>query len=590
MKVLGWSFTILISVLMCAFLELNHHTILGWLLFIAAAAALVFCGRKYMGTWKWWQKGLSVLGYLALCACIILVSWPPVRRVPASNSRNPGKTDVYETAYGDVRGVVLDSGVELFAGIPYAAPPVGELRWKKPQDPEPWSSVLECDTFAPMSMQVQNLPFMGSMAQIIGYRHYRFSLHDNYRAANSEDSLYLNIWKPAGSVEKAPVAVYIHGGSLQTGQTWFSDYSGEGFAKDGIITVNMGYRLGVFGFLATEEMLEEEGTAGNFGLLDQIKALEWVRDNIEHFGGDPDNVTIIGESAGAVCVDALCVSSLAKGLFRRAVMESSTASSPEPPHSYRLFEAALASGKALMERHGCSSLEELRQLPAETLVSEQASQHHITIDGYVLTDTPYHLRKQGIHNEEAVIHGFNKEESGPFIIFNHAKLKDYEGRIRRWFGEYADEVLELYHPETDEQADEYWARIYGAMFFNYSHYCLNRLENENHVPAWEYLFSKDNKGLGSWHSGELPYVFGMLAEDSKAYTNGDRDLSAIMHGYWANFIRTGEPNDQELQAFEQSEDSSKLLEFGNSFGMTRVPELELYGILDRMYGWNDGNE
>ena len=424
------------------------------------------------------------------------------------------------------------------------------------------------------------------MAQIIGYHDYRISLQDNYREANSEDSLYLNIWKPAGNVEKAPVAVYIHGGSLQTGQPWYADYSGEGFAKNGIITVNMGYRLGVFGFLATEEMLEEEGTAGHFGLLDQIKALEWVRDNIEQFGGDPDNVTLIGESAGAVCVDALCVSPLAEGLFRRAILESSTVSSPQPPHSYRLFDEALASGKALMERYGCSSLDELRQLSAETIVNEQDSQHHITIDGYVLPDTPYQLRKQGIHNEEAVLHGFNKEESGPFIIFSHAKLKDYEERIRRWFGEYADEVLELYHPETDEEADEYWARIYGAMFFNYSHYCLNRLETANGVPSWEYLFSKDNGRLGSWHSGEMVYAFGMIPDDSNLYTNGDRDLSRMMHGYWTNFIRTGVPNGQELQAFEQSEDSSRLLEFGNSFGMIKDPELELYGILDRMYGWN----
>lgn len=586
MKLIGWIFTVLISVLICAVLELNRNTIIGWLLFTVAASGMFFCIRKYMKNWKWWQKGLSVLGYLALCLCIILVSWPPVRRVPASNSRNAAKTDVYETADGQVRGVVLDSGVELFAGIPYAAPPVGELRWKKPQDPEKWEGILECDAFAPMSMQVQNLPFIGSMAQIIGYHDYRISLQDNYREANSEDSLYLNIWKPAGNVEKAPVAVYIHGGSLQTGQPWYADYSGEGFAKDGIITVNMGYRLGVFGFLASEEMLEEEGTAGNFGLLDQIKALEWVRDNIEQFGGDPDNVTLIGESAGAVCVDALCVSPLAEGLFRRAILESSTVSSPQPPHSYRLFDEALASGKALMERYGCSSLDELRQLSAETIVNEQDSQHHITIDGYVLQDTPYQLRKQGIHNEEAVLHGFNKEESGPFIIFSHAKLKDYEERIRRWFGEYADEVLELYHPETDEEADEYWARIYGAMFFNYSHYCLNRLETANGVPSWEYLFSKDNGRLGSWHSGEMVYAFGMIPDDSNLYTNGDRDLSRMMHGYWTNFIRTGVPNGQELQAFEQSEDSSKLLEFGNSFGMIKDPELELYGILDRMYGWN----
>ncbi len=585
MHITGWIFTILISLLMPAVLELNKNTLAGWLLFAAAAAGMIFVIRKYMGHWAWWARGLAVLCYLILCICIVFASWPPVKRVPAADSGDPMKTDVYATEYGDVRGIVLSSGVELFAGIPYAAPPTGELRWKKPQDPQPWSSVLECDAFAPMSMQSQNLPVVNSLTQIIGYHDYKISLNDSYREAYSEDSLYLNIWKPAGTVEKAPVVVYIHGGSLKTGQPWYQDYSGEGFAKDGVVTVNMGYRLGVFGFLATEEMTEEEGTAGNFGLLDQIKALEWVRNNIASFGGDPDNVTIIGESAGAVCVDALCVSPIASGLFSKAILESSTVSSIDPPHSYRLFDEALSSGEALMKKYNCSSLDELRKIPAETLVGEQETQHHITIDGYVLPDTPYNLRKQGVHNEEAVIHGYNAEESGPFIIFSHAKLKDYEERVRKWTGEYADDILKLYSPETDEEADQYWAKIYGAVFFNYSHYCLNRLEKENGVPSWEYLFTKDNGRLGCWHSGELVYTFGVIPEDSKLYTAEDRQLSDAMHSYWVNFVKTGDPNSASLSGFEQSADSSHVMEFGEHTGMIEEPELELYKILDRMYGW-----
>jgi para-nitrobenzyl esterase len=484
-----------------------------------------------------------------------------------------------------VTGVVLKSGVELFAGIPYAAPPVGDLRWKKPRDPAPWTGVLAYDSFAPMSMQVQNSPLFGSLARIIGYHDYKVSLDDSYREPASEDSLYLNIWKPAGKVEKAPVAVYIHGGSLQTGQPWYADYSGEGFAKDGVIVVNMGYRLGVFGFLAAEEMMEEEGTAGNFGLLDQIKALEWVRDNISSFGGDPDNVTLIGESAGAVCVDALCVSPLAAGLFDRAVMESSAISSIEPPHSYRLFDEALSSGQALMEKYGCSTLEELRKIPAEKLVGEQETQHHVTIDGYVLPDTPYHLRKQGIHNESALLHGFNKEESAPFLLFSHASLKDYEDRVRRWAGDSAEEVLSLYAPSTDEEAARFWAEIYGAIFFNYSHYCLNRLEQENQVPSWEYYFTKDNGRLGCWHSGELVYTFGVIPEGSKLYTEEDRALADTMHGCWVSFVKTGDPGKAGDQDFTQSPDSSTVMEFGGSTGMREDPCLALYQILDRMYGW-----
>lgn len=584
MNIPEWIIMILISILMGAVLELNKNTLAGWLLFALIFAGMIFLGRKYMRSWKWWKKALCLAAYAAVCACIVLISWPPVRQVPAADTDNPQKTEVYSTAYGDVRGVVLGSGVELFAGIPYAAPPVGELRWKKPQDPEPWTSILECDTFAPMSMQTQNLPIYNSLAQIIGYHDYQISLNDNYREACSEDSLYLNIWKPAGTAEKAPVVVYIHGGSLKTGQPWYRDYSGEGYARDGIIVVNMGYRLGVFGFLATEEMTEEEGTAGNFGLLDQIKALEWVSLNIENFGGDPDNITIIGESAGAVCVDALCVSPLAAGLFRRAILESSTISSTEPPHSYRLFDEALSSGADLMKRYDCSSLEELRKIPAEKLVGEQETQHHVTIDGYVLPDTPYNLRKQGVHNEEAVLHGYNKEESGPFILFDHADLKNYEGKIRGWFGDSADDVLALYDPATDEEADRYWANIYGAVFFNYPHYCLNRLEQENGVPSWEYLFTKDNGRLGSWHSGEMVYTFGMIPENSGLYTEEDRELSNIMHTYWADFVRNGDPNSGALTGFEQSADSSEVMEFGAQTGMVEEPDLALYDIMDRMYG------
>ena len=601
MRVLGWIITILISIVTGAVLELNKNTLLGWLLFVLAFAGMVVISRKHMGGWSRWKKALGILAYLAVCVGIVFITWPPIKRVPAADmavnrkggptdsvgTSNPARTEVYSTTYGDVRGVVLDgdSNVELFAGIPYAAPPVGELRWKKPQDPEPWADVLECDTFAPMSMQAQNLPIYSSLAQIIGYHDYQISLKDNYRAAYSEDSLYLNIWKPAGNLEKAPVVVYIHGGSLQTGQPWYQDYSGEGYARDGVICVNMGYRLGVFGFLATEEMMEEEGTAGNFGLLDQIKALKWVRQNIDNFGGDPDNITLIGESAGAVCVDALCVSPLASGLFRRAVLESSTISSIEPPHSYRLFDEALVSGEELMGRFGCSSLEELRSIPAETLVSEQETQHHVTIDGYVLTDTPYNLRKQGVHNEEAVVHGYNAEESGPFILFSHANLKDYEARVRAWAGEYADDVLALYEPTTDEEADRYWAKIYGAIFFNYPHYCLNRLEQENGVPSWEYLFTKDNGRLGSWHSGEMVYTFGVIPDASRLYTEEDRNLSDTMHTYLVEFAKGGDPNGGALSGFEQSADSSRVMEFGVNVGMIEEPDLALYEIMDRMSGW-----
>ena len=578
MKPVSGIFFALITLIFACFMELNKQTIFGWVLLILAAIGFVYCYRRF-GNNGWKKAGLW-LAYLFSFVLIIAVSWPPVKPVKAGDHRNPQYTSVIMTGYGLVQGIYnRERTVEIFAGIPYAKPPVGSLRWHSPEDPDSWQDVRVCDTFAPMSMQVTDLPAYSSIARIVGYHDYKVFLDDNYRPPVSEDSLYLNIWKPAGEVADLPVLVYIHGGSLQTGQPWYEDYSGEGFAKDNVITVNMGYRLGVFGFLADETMLEEEGTTGNYGLLDQIKALEWVKDNIAAFGGDPENVTIVGESAGAVCVDALCTSPLAEGLFQRAILESSTISSPVPPHSFRLFDEAIASGNDLKQRYNASSIDDLRKIPAEQLVKEASTQHHVTIDGTVLTDLPYNLRKQGIHNETALLHGFNLEESGPFILFSHANLKNYETKVRAYFDEYADEVLALYHPETDEEADRYWAEIYGAVFFNYSHDCLNRLMKETE-PVYEYRFSKANGRLSSWHSGEMIYAFGMIPNDSKLFDETDRHLSDVMHAYWTNFARTGDPNGEGLPLFETG--TEQLMEFDTEIRVIDNPYRPLYYILDKM--------
>ena len=576
----------LLFLVFAAVLELNQNTLLGWGLLLVLMGGWVWLRKDslvYAGGLFRFLTGLAVV----LCfAAIVALTWPPVKPVPAVAVRNPEKTEVVQTEKGPVQGVYNeDKSVEVFAGIPYAKPPVGELRWRKPVEPDAWSEVRVCDTFAPMSMQRVNLPIYSSLAQIVGYHDYKISLNDNCRRPVSEDSLYLNIWKPAGAQEKLPVLVYIHGGTLQTGQPWYGDYSGEQFAKDGVLVVNMGYRLGVFGYYTDEELLAEEGTSGNYGLLDQILALTWVQKNIEAFGGDPANVTICGESAGSACVDALCVSPLAKGLFRRAILESSTLSSVEPPHSYRSWEDAIASGKEMKARYGCETIADLRALPAEKIVDEMDTQHYLTNDGYALTEDPYLSRSRGVHNEEALLHGYNKRESGPFILFSHAKAKDYEQRVRAFFGEYTDEVLALYPGKTDEEADRNWADIYGAIFFNYSHYCLNRLAVRQGIPVWEYYFSKDNGRLGSWHSGELIYAFGVLQKPSKLFDAMDYEVERTMHGYWVNFAKTGDPNGAGLAEFPQNLSSDRCLELGETIGVIDEPMQDLFKILDRMQGW-----
>ena len=480
-----------------------------------------------------------------------------------------------------------DKSVEVFAGIPYAKPPVGELRWKEPQDAEPWDGVLLADRFAPMGMQPRNLPIYYSLAQIIGYHDYKITLDDNYTEPVSEDSLYLNIRKPAGKLSKAPVLVYVHGGSLQTGQPWYADYSGEGLAKEGVITVNMGYRLGIFGYFADEELAAESanGTTGNYGMLDQIKALEWVRDNISAFGGDPNNVTLAGESAGAASVSALCTSPLAKGLFRRVILESSTTASVHPPHSFRTLDEALETGKATKEKLGCSTVAELRALSAEQLVDEAQVHHHMTVDGYALTETPYESYQKGIHNEEAILHGYNEEESAAFIMFDRANMKNYEQKIRAYFGEYSDDLLKLYPASTDEEADLYWAEIYGAVFFDYPHYCLNRLAVQNDIPVYEYLFAKKNGRIGNWHSGEEVYCYGNIPDDSTLYDSRDRELSAQMLGYWKSFSENGDPNAGGLPEWKENRGSDSVMYFGDTTEMMSEREHALFEILDKFGGW-----
>ena len=574
---------------MLALLELNRSRVWSFFAAVLLAAVYVFL---YFGSTKDLRgivRFACWAGWVVLFVGLFFLAWPKTKAVPASDADSPVKTDIVTTQKGPVRGTATEDGkVEIFAGIPYAKPPVGELRWREPQEPDAWTEVLEADTFAPMSMQPTDLPIVGTLKQIIGYHDYKLSFKDNYIPPVSEDSLYINIWRPAErGDEPLPVLVYIHGGSLETGQPWYGDYSGEGLAREGVIVVNMGYRLGVFGFLALEELAEESpnGATGNYGLLDQIMALKWVKDNIAAFGGDPACVTVSGESAGAACVSVLCASPLAEGLFNRAVLESSTVASYDPPHSYRDLDSALKSGNELMKRYGASSPDELRALPADKLVGEADTQHEMTVDGYVLEENPYFTHKSGSFNAGSILHGFNSEESAPFIILQHANLKNYGKKIRDAFGDLADEVLALYPASTDDEADENWAMIWGAVFFDYPHYCLNRLAAESSIPVYEYLFSRRNGRLGPWHSGELIYFYGNIPIGSKLFDSRDHELEKQMTSYLVNFIRTGDPNGAGLPEWSINSSSEDIMELGENTSMTKEKRLALFGILDRMTGW-----
>ncbi len=573
------------AVLAAAVLELGKHTVLGWVLAAALFGGYYCLRAKRWEDWKAGRKLLAQLGMLAGFAAVLWVSWPPVREIPAVNGKSAGATGVVRVAQGELTGVLTGDGqVEVYAGIPYAQPPVGELRWKEPQPALPWEGVLKADHFAPMSMQTQNLPIVSSLTRIIGYHDYEISLKDNYREPASEDSLYLNIWKPAGKAEGLPVLVYVHGGSLQTGQPWYADYSGEGLARKGVIVVNMGYRLGIFGFFADSELAAESpnGTTGNYGLLDQICALEWVRDNIAAFGGDPGNVTLAGESAGSACVTALCTSPLAKGLFRRVIAESSTVTAKRPAHSFRSMEAALKAGERTKEKFGVHTLEELRALPAEAIAGELSSHHHLTVDGYALTETPWESYEKGAFNEEARLHGFNGQESAAFLVLDRVGLKDYEGRIRAMFSaKGAEQVLSLYPASTDGEAAENYAEVYSAYFFSYGHHVWEKQAEANGIPSYEYLFARTNGRLGNWHSGEEVYFYGNIPAGSRLYDGKDRELSEIMQRYFVNFIRTGDPNGEGLPEWKPNTGADgSLLYLDAEVRMGADPYAALYTVLD----------
>lgn len=569
-------------------LELNRNTVAGWIITAAlfiAVEVLYETGllRKHLllriGGWVFLLAGFAV---------ILFLTWPPVRRVPVTTDKSARETGVVQLRDGKVSGLTVCGGqVEVYAAIPYAAPPVGSLRWKPPVDPEPWEGIRKTADFAPMSMQVVKSPIMQSLTQLVGYHNYKwFDFSDSYTPAASEDSLYVNVWKPAGEQKDLPVLVFVHGGSLQTGDPSFEDYSGEGLAKQGVIVVNMGYRLGAFGFFAHEDLLKESPgqTTGNYGLLDQIKALEWVKNNISSFGGNPSNVTLAGESAGSASVSALCTSPLAKGLFRRVILESSTVASASPPHSFRALEDALASGEKLMLACGAKSVEELRALPAEKIAPFMETEHHITVDGCVLTELPYESYRKGVHNEEAILHGYNSRESGPFLLFSNASAKDFVSRVRNALKTEADAVLEAYPHATDAEAKESWAEIYGAIFFDYPHYCLNRLANANGIPVYYYLFDKQNKRIGSWHGGEMIYVYGNLDKDADLFDESDFALSRSLSGSWRSFAETGDPGKTSGVVWEQAADPLSQTGFGETVSPVResVRKQVLYDALDRL--------
>ncbi|MBQ9459806.1 MAG: carboxylesterase family protein [Oscillospiraceae bacterium] len=584
---------LLTGVLCAALYLLGRVNLPGWLLAAALLCTFALVRVRLLGDGFLPRLAVWLVLFASLGAAFAIFS-PPLKNVPAVLNKNPQTTEAVTVAQGRLTGVLTaDGGVEAYTGIPYAAPPVGTLRWREPQPPASWEGVRACDHFAPMSMQTRNSTIFNSLTELAVYHTFRPRLVGNYIEPMSEDSLYLNVWKPAGEQEKLPVMVYIHGGSLTSGQPSWSEYNGEGLARRGVIVVNFGYRLNVFGYLATEQLAaeSENGTTGNYGLLDQIAALEWVRDNIASFGGDPEQVTICGESAGASSVNALCVSPLSKGLFRRAIAQSSGIVAKKPYHTFRPLESALEMGKNILAEFGASSMDELRAVPAEKLVRTKYVNNSMTVDGWAITEQPYLTYEKGENHEEALLNGFNVHEADLFMLFDKATKENYADTLRPILGGFAEQAAELvparrvdekYHYIIDRGGDAKGSvnEIYSAAWFSYSHFCWTRLLAQQGRNVWEYRFTKDNAGLGSCHGGELPYAFGCLGRHAWLYDASDLALSETMQSYWANFVKYGDPNGVGLPEWEPAEDGRRVLELGETVAPTDDPAYGIYQLLD----------
>lgn len=599
----------IISILYLIVLEFSKNRVFGWCIASLVIAGMIVTRVLKKDRVKGFTGFLLWVAFLALLSVNLMISAPKEQRVPAFEGRKPVVTGVVSIDQGDITGVYNgDRTVEIYAGIPYAKPPVGDLRWREPEAPEPFDGVRACDHYGPMAMQPVNTPIYDTLYDIIGFKRFKISLYDNYREPTSEDCLYLNVYAPADRGEEPlPVIFYVHGGSLTTGQSYYTEYRGDDLAKKGVIFVNFAYRLGVFGYYANEDLAAESpnGTTGNYGLLDQIAALKWVKENIASFGGDPENITIAGESAGSSSVNALCVSPLTEGLFTKAIAESSSILANKPYHTFRTLKSALDTGNKILSEFKAGSVADLREIPAEKLLTTRYQNSSMTIDGYAITEEPYKTYLRGANHEKALLNGFNAKEADAFLLNTKATRDNYGELLKPVCGTYAEEMARLVPWDQYPQGQKFivdaggeakgslnW--VYSAAWFTYSHYLWSNYMAALGRPVYEYYFTKENKSLSNFHAGELPYAYGNLWRNKSAsYTEEDFELSELMQDYWVNFAKYGDPNGpggigpdgKALPAWERyTGDSPLLMEFNTNPSMREDPYTDIYKILDKYQG------
>ena len=458
-----------------------------------------------------------------------------------------------------------DPSITAFKGIPFAAPPVGDLRWRGPKQVVPWQGVRRADQFSASCIQnvvAERKPWT-----------YEFMTHGDI----SEDCLYLNVWTAAkSSSEKRPVFVYLYGGGFAEGSAAVPVYDGEGLAKKGLVMVTINYRVGVLGFLALPELTSESDyrASGNYGLLDQIAALQWVHENIARFGGDPSRVTLAGQSAGGMSVHDLTASPLAKGLFQRAIVESggSIVDKVGIPGPRKLAEAE-ADGQKFADSKGAKSLKELRAMSWQKLTEAvpgaplaSVLRFAPIVDGYLLPAPVREIFAQGKQNDVATLTGANTGELGGF--------GPPQGPHQR-YGAEADEFLKLYPATTDEEAKLAQSQSVRDQALVSMYLWARERSKTAKTNVYEYLWDHALPGpdagrFGAFHTSEVPYVLNTLYMSDRPFTDADRKIAAMMSSYWANFASTADPNGTGLARWAPVNKNPEIMELGDKTGPISV--------------------
>lgn len=480
--------------------------------------------------------------------------------------------DSVQVEGGMISGSLDPTGdIHVFKGIPFAAPPVGALRWREPQPVVSWMGVRKCDSFGPSPMQGKPVPFsMWSQEFLIP------------ASPIGEDCLYLNVWTGARTAgERRPVLVWIYGGGFVSGGSGVPIYDGAAMARKGIVFVSINYRVGIFGFFAHPELTLESGhhASGNYGLMDQIAALKWVQKNIGAFGGDAGNVTIAGQSAGSMSVNCLMASPLARGLFGKAIGQSG-AMFVGPMGS--LLDAENA-GQKIMETLNAGSIKDLRAMPAEELMKRAQGVYRPIVDGYVLPDAIINIFREHKENRADLLTGWTTNETAPAI----RNARAFEQEVGARFGGDSAAVLELYPARTDSEAAVSQVRLDRDMVIGVQNYTWANMVSDHGSKVFVYRFTRRPPATGQYvkygafHTADVPYAFDNLRFVDRPWQPVDQELAETMSSYWANFVRTGDPNGEGLPRWPVYRTADKLIMvLGDKPASESIPDS---GELDFLY-------